>query len=125
MAHRATTDELARWLAAREDFVILGHVMPDGDAMGSCIAMALALRAMGKRAVVCLPGGAPRIYAKYAHADEVLRPEDALPFEPKTALSLDVSEIERLGDGRRRFEGCAERAMADHHATTPGFGDVW
>ena len=47
MEHRATTDELARWLAAREDFVILGHVMPDGDAMGSCIAMALALRAMG------------------------------------------------------------------------------
>ena len=125
MAHRATTDELARWLAARADFVILGHVMPDGDAMGSCIAMALALRAMGKRAVVCLPGGAPRIYAKYAHADEVLRPEDALPFEPKTALSLDVSEIERLGNGRRLFDGCAEKAMADHHATNPGFGDAW
>lgn len=125
MANRATTDALAKWLTAREDFVILGHVMPDGDAMGSCIAMMLALRAMGKRAVVCLPGGAPKIYAKYAHADETLRPEDALPFEPRTALSLDVSETERLGEGRRLFDGCAEKAMADHHATNPGFGDVW
>ncbi len=129
MSKRVTIDALADWLKARDDFVLLGHVAPDGDAAGCCLGACLALRALGKRAVACLPGGVPLLYAGLPGAGEALDIEQVspgmLPFEPKAALALDVSELPRLGEaGQALFEACPERAALDHHATNPGFGDV-
>lgn len=125
MENRATIRELADWLRTHEDFVLLGHVNPDGDSAGSCMALCLALRALGKRAFVCLPGGAIRMYARYPGDADILPPDGPLPFAPKTAFAVDVSELPRLGAGRELFESCPSKAMLDHHATNPGFGDLW
>ena len=130
MAKRVTIEKLAEWLKAHDDYLLLGHVAPDGDAVGCCLGMSLALKAMGKRAVVCLPGGVPRMYAGLPGADEALDAEtvtpNALPFAPKTAFALDVSELERLGAaGKALFEACPEQAALDHHHTNPGFGQVY
>lgn len=124
MTRRVTIEELAAWLRARDGFALIGHVSPDGDAAGSCVAMAMALQALGKRALVCLPGGMPAMYARYPGAEAVVRPGAPAPFAPRTAFALDVSDEGRLGDARALFDGCAERAVLDHHATNPGFGDV-
>ena len=59
MAKRVTIEALAEWLRDKDDIALLGHISPDGDAAGSNLAMYHALRAMGKRAVVCLPEGIP------------------------------------------------------------------
>lgn len=125
MENRATIKELANWLLQHDDFALFGHVMPDGDAVGSCMAMCLALRGLGKRAMVCLPNPVPKMYAHFPFADEVLTPGMVMPFIPETGFSLDASEIERLGDGRAMYEGCPAKAMVDHHETNPGFGDIW
>ena len=89
MSKRVTIDALADWLKARDDFVLLGHVAPDGDAAGCCLGACLALRALGKRAVACLPGGVPLLYAGLPGAGEALDIEQVspgmLPFEPKTS----------------------------------------
>ena len=126
MPKRVTIDTLARWLAAQDDVVLLGHVNPDGDAAGTCLAIWHALRALGKRAVVCLPGGVPRLYAWLPGAAEVVPDGEPLPFEPKAALAVDVSEVTRLGeDGRRQFERCAAAAALDHHGTNAGLGELY
>ena len=126
MPNRVTTEALAEWLKAQDDIVLLGHESPDGDAAGSCLAMWHALRAMGKRAVACLPDGIPLLYAGLPGAAQVLDTVAALPFEPRAALALDVSEVERLGAaGRRVFEACPHRAALDHHHTNPGFGQLY
>lgn len=119
----ARTTELAAFLKAHDDFALFGHVHPDGDASGSCIALALALKKLGKRAFVYLPGGLAQMYQPFPAAVEIIS-EGMLPFAPATGFAVDVSEIERLGAGRAIYEGCAARAMLDHHATNPGFGDV-
>lgn len=124
MTRRATIEELARWLRACDGFAVIGHVSPDGDAAGSCVAVAMALRAMGKRAFACLPGGMPKMFSRFAGADGVIAAGAKPPFSPETALALDVSDEGRLGDARALFDGCAARAVLDHHATNPGFGDV-
>ena len=54
-----TIPELAGWLKGFDDIAVFGHRAPDGDACGSCAAVTLALRALGKRACACLPGGMP------------------------------------------------------------------
>lgn len=115
--------ELAAFLKAHDDFALFGHVNPDGDAAGSCIALARALQKLGKRAFVYLPGGLPEMYAVFDHTVEVTSGEN-LPFAPQTGFAVDVSEPHRLGDGRAIFEACEHRAVLDHHATNPGFGEV-
>ena len=126
MSRRVTIEALAEWLKAQDDVVLLGHVSPDGDAVGSNLAVWHALRAMGKRAVVCLPDGVPRMYIDLPGATEAVLPEAPLPFAPKAALAVDVSEATRLGEaGFRLFEACENRAALDHHHTNPGFGQLY
>ena len=131
MEHRATTDELARWLAARGGLRdSRPRHRPTATRLGSCVAVALALRAHGQaRRVPACPAALPKIsIAKYAHADEVLRPEDVLPLRAEDGAF--AGRVRDRGpawatDGAL-FEGCAEtRHVLDHHATNPGFGDVW
>ena len=116
--------ELANFLREHDDYAVFGHISPDGDSAGSCIALALALRTLGKRAEVCLPGGLPQMYKRFDCSVRIV--EDAKPsFAPKTGLSVDVSEEARLGSGRALFASCAYTAMLDHHETNPGFGEVY
>ena len=90
MTVRATIDELAAWLKAQDEIVLLGHVSPDGDAAGSCLAMGHALRTLNKRVAVCLPGGIPRLYASLPGAETVLEPCAKLPFTPMAAWEMPV-----------------------------------
>lgn len=125
MTKRVTTEALARWLRDRDDIVLFGHVSPDGDAVGSTLGLWHALTAMGKRAAVCLPDGVPNLYTYLPGADRVAQPGDALPFAPRTAFAVDVSEYPRLGEaGMAAFDACEHRAVLDHHGTNEGFGEV-
>lgn len=126
MPRRVKIDELARWLSERDDILLLGHVNPDGDALGSSLAIWHALCALGKRAVVCLPGGAPRVYGELPGLERVLDTAARLPFEPKAALAVDVSEPARMGEaGLALYEACPRQAMLDHHGTNAGFGELY
>lgn len=115
--------ELAAFLKARNSWIVFGHVNPDGDAAGSCIALALALEALGKRACVYLPGGLPEMYRVFPCTVEIAS-GDALPFRAEGGFAADVSEPERLGSGRALYDACPGRAMLDHHATNAGFGEA-
>ena len=126
MAKRVTIERLAAWLKEQDDILLLGHVSPDGDAAGSGLALWHALRALGRRAAVCLPGGIPRMYAGLPGADHVMDTGAKLPFAPKAALAVDVSDPGRLGEaGLRLFDGCENRAALDHHHTCEGFGQLY
>ena len=115
--------ELAAFLKVHDDYAVFGHLNPDGDTSGSCIALALALKKLGKRAFVYLPGGLAKMYQVFSTTMEIAGGAD-LPFAPKTGFSVDVSDEARLGSGRELYLACEARAMLDHHATNPGFGDV-
>ena len=123
MTKRVTIEALAEWLRDRDVIALMGHVSPDGDAVGSCLALKLALQALGIRAVVCLPGGVPKIYGFLPGAGEALPTGAELPFAPKAALAVDASDESRLGDeGRALFNACSEAAALDHHGTNLGMG---
>ena len=116
-------NELAAFLKAHDDYILFGHINPDGDAAGSCIALALALKQLGKRAFVYLPGGLPKMYGMFVNTVEIIS-DSSFPYAPQTGFAVDVSEIERLGSGRTYFEACESQAVLDHHATNPGFGNI-
>ena len=124
MRIQASLNEFAEWLKAHDDYVLIGHVNPDGDSIGSTIAVCRALRALGKRAFVLLPNPVPPMYQCFPDWTEALQADSAQPFIPQTAFALDVSEPERMGDLRSVYESCPAQAMFDHHGTNPGFGQI-
>ncbi|MCQ2438072.1 MAG: DHH family phosphoesterase, partial [Clostridia bacterium] len=112
-------------LLAGDDYIIIGHVAPDGDAVGSCMAMMLALEQLGKRAFICLADGMPKMFESFPFAERVITPDRPLPVVPKTGLAVDRSEKYRMGTAELLYDACGTKLMIDHHGTNTGFGDEW
>ena len=92
-----------------EDVLILTHMNPDGDTLGSGFALLRGLRALGKR--VTLQTEAP-IPARYAF----LAPETAAPvFTPQYIISMDVADKALLEKGARAVYGDRVDLSIDHH----------
>jgi phosphoesterase RecJ-like protein len=115
----------------------LGHIQPDGDALGSALALAFAIRRVGGRALVSfdpgeLPFGMPPSLSFLPGADLLVHP-DRLPSGssgPAAVITFDTGSPERLGS-LARFVAVAEVVdidappvlVVDHHACGTSFGD--
>lgn len=119
-----TMNELAAWLKDQQDVAVIGHVSPDGDAVGTVLAVKRMLEKLGKRVWGVLPDPVPRRYAFLPGADEICLPEN-VPCRPQCALAVDVSDLGRLGSARTLFEEAPHQGVLDHHGTNAGFGQVW
>ncbi len=104
-----------------ERFLIAAHVSPDGDAIGSAVALALTLESMGKKAAVYCKDPVPLQYfflPGYKRIKTVLK--DAARHDPVLIL-VDCNSPDRAGlegfDFRRSM-------VIDHHETESGFGDL-
>lgn len=114
---KLTRTEASEFLKARDHFVILTHVRPDGDTVGSAAALCLGLRSLGKTAhVLYNPGVTPR----YAWLHQGLTVEGA--GEGDTILSTDVASPQMLPP---EFESLAQRVSLriDHHGSATSFGE--
>ena len=79
---------IAEALLARRSFIVTSHARPDGDAVGSSMAMALALEATGRQATVVLKDPVPGPFQTLPHIDS-LRVVDAVanPVAPASPAS--------------------------------------
>ena len=119
-----TLNELAAFFADKDDIVIIGHVSPDGDCIGTALAVQHAFAKLGRRACVALSDNVPGKYMFLPGAADICLPGE-LPFEPKCAFAVDVSEKHRMGACESIFDAAPAKAVLDHHETNPGFGDVY
>lgn len=99
--------------------VIVSHVDPDGDALGSCLALGRALVALDKNVTIAL---APPSYLEFLAQPGELVPElSALP--PGTLLFvLDVADLPRVAGAP--VSGAEFTVNIDHHGTNDRFGDI-
>ncbi len=107
---------LAEWLCAHNDIAIVTHIMPDGDALGSSLALMHALRGMGKRVFVCNQHAVPDYLALLPASDEVVIPE-TIPFSPRAVISVDCADEGRMGTAGSLMRDDIPRAVIDHHET--------
>ena len=107
-------------LRARQRFVISSHEKPDGDSIGSQLAMAYALRALGKDAVVVNLDPAPGpLMAFPGVPDIVIAP--AVEGEFDAAIIMECGNLERTGvKGLDRFF----TVNIDHHPGNTGYGQI-
>ncbi|HEX5030826.1 MAG TPA: bifunctional oligoribonuclease/PAP phosphatase NrnA [Candidatus Eisenbacteria bacterium] len=117
-------DRFRAFLEAHREFLILSHVDPDADAIGSCLALARAIRGMGKGTAVVNDSPLPDSLRFLPDSDQVLRPSDVQGRAFDAAFVLDCSSLDRVGpDAARLVVAGMPVANVDHHAANDGFGD--
>ena len=110
-----TTAEAAACLAAMDQVLILTHVRPDGDTIGSAAALCCGLRALGKTAYL-LPN--PELTATYApYAAPYLAEAD---FAPAYVVSVDIAALSLLPENARPYQDRIALAI-DHHPSQEFF----
>ena len=110
---------------AHESFGIISHFRPDGDAIGSTLALGLALRAMGKQVSLWNEDGVPSRYAFLTGADTIGPLPEAGAELPQVLICVDTGDWKRLGDvAPERFRGHPLIINIDHHGTNPGYGHI-
>ncbi|MEP6464438.1 MAG: bifunctional oligoribonuclease/PAP phosphatase NrnA [Frankiaceae bacterium] len=128
-ASRATTladrdwDAALRLLSKARRVALLCHLHPDGDALGSMLALGIGLRRLGTDVVACWSGGVelPPTY-RMLPGREILVPPSTFPPAPSLLVTLDTSSRERLGELEAVLDGAKSVLVIDHHAVGDGFG---
>lgn len=104
-------------------FLVVSHVSPEGDAVGSLLGVALALRSIGKDATAYLEDPVPDLFKFLPGADTVVHSLDGEgPFD--ATFAVDCGQRERLGKGFVELKYPGTVVNIDHHATNDRFGDV-
>ena len=102
-----------------DNFMICAHINPDGDAVGSMLAMGRLLRALGKTVTMVSQDPVPA-HLLWLPDARLIRPVAALADLPVgAALCVDASESKRMGAAWPYFEAAPLRIVIDHHAGTP------
>src|ERR1044072_6854401 len=101
-------------------FMITSHIRPDGDGLGSGLALYWMLRSLGKDADVVLRARVPPSYTVLPVADLVLVQEDVSEAYD-AAFIIECSDVERPGLPSLRNQFVVN---IDHHSTTIPFGDI-
>lgn len=105
----------AALLREADNFLILTHIRPDGDAAGSGCALCLGLRALGKTAFLARNSASMHRYDKY------LEPFFAAgSFAPGYVIAVDIPGVRQYPPGWEHLADCTDLAI-DHHGTNAGY----
>lgn len=113
----------AALLGGASDVLVLGHIGPDPDTLGSAVAIAAAVRRLGVPAVAAFgdPGPIPDRMRVLDPDGIVVHPADA-PRTPDLLVCCDASERRRLGLLADRLDTAGASLVIDHHASFVPFG---
>jgi phosphoesterase RecJ-like protein len=103
---------------------VVGHVGPDGDALGSMLAIAHAGRAAGKDVVGSF--GEPFVVSRELRflPDDLLVPPGSFPQDLDVAVVCDTATPTRLGSIAPAVNAANTVVVIDHHGSNEGFGDI-
>ena len=113
-----------RELAPKGRVLLICHVNPDGDALGSMLGTALGLQRLGARQLQCTfpgPFEVPAPYRELPGLELLVAEDDAYP-EPDLVLCFDAAAESRLGALIDRIERSRASVVLDHHASNTRFG---
>jgi phosphoesterase RecJ-like protein len=121
---KADLKAVAQGIRDHDDFVISVHENADGDALGSMLAMKLALDQLGKRSTMFLTGTAPLPFEfRFMPLDGLVRGEPD-KLLGRTLLALDAANEHRLGSDQRLRTEAPFVVVIDHHHDNSRFGNV-
>ncbi len=117
----STLDEILKEIKIAKDIVILTHNNPDGDAIGSSLAVYTALKNAGKNVEIIIPE-LPRIFDFLPNSNDIKKEGSKEVYD--LAISLDCATIKLLNGWSNYFEDAKSRIVIDHHSTNSMYGDL-
>jgi phosphoesterase RecJ-like protein len=115
--------EIGKALRENQRFAVLSHVRPDGDALGSQLALGLSLKQLGKDVSIWNEDGMLEKYSFLARSELLTKP----PAEPQdfdVAVALDTAIQSRLGVAGEKVRSAKHWINIDHHPSNPRYGDL-
>jgi bifunctional oligoribonuclease and PAP phosphatase NrnA len=119
----AKFEQIGQTLRENQSFAVLSHVRPDGDALGSQLALGLSLKKLGKDVRIWNEDGMLEKYSFLPH-DEFLTKPPAAPEDVDVAIALDTAIQNRLGTTVASIKSAKVWINIDHHPSNPGYGDI-
>ncbi|MFV1971135.1 MAG: bifunctional oligoribonuclease/PAP phosphatase NrnA [Acidimicrobiia bacterium] len=120
----ADLEAVARLLGSANSIGVVGHVGPDGDALGSMIGLARSARLAGKQAVASFdePFVVPEEMS-FLDTSLLVAPSD-FPLDLDIAVVVDTSVRSRVGALAGAIEKADHLVVIDHHISDGSWGDV-
>lgn len=109
-------DKAKAFIESHHDFILAAHRSPDGDTLGSCLALRLALIALGKKADVACTDPVPP-YLRFLPGSDTVLSDLCRTYE--AALYIDCADHARTGSLESSLEESEARFCIDHHSTNP------
>lgn len=115
--------ELKQIIDRCDNLLVISHILPDGDNIGSVIAMMQLLRAKGKQVTAVVNGTLPPYYAFLSGVEALIAPEQLEETVYDAVLCLDMSDRDRGGEVWQKIKGRPLLINIDHHISNDYFGD--
>jgi phosphoesterase RecJ-like protein len=114
---------IADIIRRHQSFLVLTHYRPDGDAVGSQLALALLLKQLGKQVEAWNEDTVPAKFRFLPHSDIVTRPPDA-PKNFDVVIAVDISTWQRAGAAAQRIGAKKHFINIDHHISNEQFAEI-
>ena len=108
-------------IRAAHTVALVSHVSPDGDTVGSTLALKSGLDKLGKATAVFCQDKVPDNISFLKGAREYRKPENAADERFDLLICVDVADEGRMGRCAALLDRCAHTAQVDHHGTNPHF----
>jgi phosphoesterase RecJ-like protein len=115
----------AKAIDGAEVVALACHVNPDGDALGSTLALHHVLRGAGRRSVASFPE--PFVVAPHYRelpGLDLLVPPSEFPARPEVMVTFDCGSLARLDELGQAAEAAAELVVVDHHISNERYGTI-
>lgn len=110
-------------IGAADSIALVSHVSPDGDTIGSALAVKLGLERLGKRVAVFCQDKVPDNIAFLKGAGEYREPGEA-DGRYDLLMCVDVADELRMGSCAALLQRCDHTAQIDHHGTNPDYAEL-
>ncbi len=119
---QSTFAQIGSALREHQRFAVLSHVRPDGDALGSQLALGLSLQQLGKEVTIWNEDGLLEKYGFLPGGEGLMVPRAPQDFD--VAIALDTATQIRLGTAGESVRSAKVWINIDHHPSNPGYGDL-
>ena len=105
-----------------QSILIIAHIQPDGDTLGSSFALHEMLKKMGKDSQLYCEDGIPHRYEELFPTDTLLQKCSDTAYD--LAIAVDCADKSRLGKAQKVFKRSKNNLNIDHHVTNEKFANI-
>ncbi len=115
--------DATEFLLKNDDFLVVSHLSPDGDAISSTAAIGFILQALGKKFILLNEGRIPEKYKSLLDEQEIINfSKQKLQMRYSCAILLDCADFSRIGEVKHALSDDAVILNIDHHSTNESYG---